>query len=60
VNKGILVVFDAANAKLIVSRDKDLLSLMDLASPESRDFQARFHSLRIITPVQLLNEIRTH
>lgn len=48
----------AANAKLIVSRDNDLLSLMDSISSESRDFQARFRSLRIITPVQLLNESR--
>jgi putative PIN family toxin of toxin-antitoxin system len=47
----------AADAKLIVSRDKDLLDLMDAARPESRAFRSRFPSLRIIDPVELLREL---
>jgi putative PIN family toxin of toxin-antitoxin system len=44
----------AANAKLIVSRDKDLLSLADVTSPEGQDFHARFPDLAILTPPELL------
>ncbi|HMO86681.1 MAG TPA: putative toxin-antitoxin system toxin component, PIN family [Lacipirellulaceae bacterium] len=44
----------AAGAKLIVSRDKDLLSLTDGATPEGRDFQTRFPDLAILTPSELL------
>lgn len=44
----------AARAKLIVSRDKDLLSLADATSPEGQDFQARFPDLAILTPTELL------
>ncbi|MDX1963909.1 MAG: putative toxin-antitoxin system toxin component, PIN family [Pirellulales bacterium] len=44
----------AAGAKLIVSRDKDLLSLADILTPEGRDFHARFPDLAVLTPVQLL------
>lgn len=47
----------AANAKLIVSRDNDLLSLCNLATPEGRDFAARFPGLEILTPPQLLARI---
>ena len=47
----------AADAKLIVSRDKDLLDLMDSAKPEAADFQARFPLLRILDPVLFLREI---
>ena len=46
----------AADAKLIVSRDKDLLDLMDVSKPEAGDFQNRFPSLRILNPVQFLGE----
>lgn len=44
----------AASAKLIVSRDKDLLSLADATSPEGQDFHARFPDLAILTPSELL------
>jgi len=47
----------AANASLIVSRDKDLLDLMDPASTTGCDFQKRFPQLRILSPVAFLQEI---
>lgn len=46
----------AAGAKLIVSRDKDLLDLMDATYAESRQFRVRFPSLQIMNPVQFLRE----
>lgn len=47
----------AADAKLIVSRDKDLLDLMDLATTVGRDFSVRFPQLRILPPHQFLVEL---
>jgi putative PIN family toxin of toxin-antitoxin system len=47
----------AADAKLIVSRDKDLLDLMDATKPDAMDFQNRFPSLRILNPVAFLREL---
>jgi putative PIN family toxin of toxin-antitoxin system len=44
----------AADAKLIVSRDNDLLALADHATVEGRDFAARFPDLSILTPPELL------
>jgi len=44
----------AAQAKLIVSRDLDLLSLGDPSTPEGREFRARFPDLEILTPSELL------
>ncbi len=44
----------AANARLIVSRDHDLLSLRDQSTKEGQDFVARFPELRILTPPELL------
>ncbi|MGL4512429.1 MAG: putative toxin-antitoxin system toxin component, PIN family [Lacipirellulaceae bacterium] len=44
----------AAGAKLIVSRDKDLLSLADGTSPEGSDFHRRFPGLAVLTPTELL------
>jgi putative PIN family toxin of toxin-antitoxin system len=46
-----------AEANLIVSRDRHLLMLADLTRWEGRDFQARFPTLRILDPVQLLREL---
>ena len=47
----------AADAKLIVSRDKDLLDLMDSTKPEAAEFQKRFPTLRILNPVGFLREV---
>jgi predicted nucleic acid-binding protein len=44
----------AAGAKLIVSRDKDLLSLADVTTPEGQDFRMRFPDIEILTPPALL------
>ena len=49
----------AAHAKLIVSRDKDLLSLRDAATSEGRDFLARFPTLFILTPPEALKLLAT-
>jgi predicted nucleic acid-binding protein len=46
----------AANAKLIVSRDQDLLDLMDATKPDAFEFQSRFPSFRILNPVAFLRE----
>jgi putative PIN family toxin of toxin-antitoxin system len=48
----------AANAKLIVSRDKHLLHLMDPLKPNTKDFIARFPDLVVLQPEQLLELIR--
>jgi putative PIN family toxin of toxin-antitoxin system len=47
----------AADARLIVSRDKDLLDLMDESRVEGRDFKNRFPTLRILDPVRFLSEV---
>lgn len=47
----------AVNAKLIVSRDKDLLSLRDAATSEGRAFLSRFPELLILTPPEALSFI---
>jgi putative PIN family toxin of toxin-antitoxin system len=49
----------AASARLVVSRDKDLLALRDTTSPEGRDFAARFPGLEIVTPPELLSRIES-
>jgi putative PIN family toxin of toxin-antitoxin system len=46
----------AAKAKLIVSRDKDLLDLMDSTKPEATEFQKRFPTLHIVDPVGFLRD----
>jgi putative PIN family toxin of toxin-antitoxin system len=50
----------AAEASLIVSRDNDLLGLMNEKTMEGQTFQARFPNLRILNPVAYLIAIRTH
>jgi putative PIN family toxin of toxin-antitoxin system len=47
----------AADARLIVSRDADLLDLMNVAKPEAAEFQRRFPALRILDPVNFLREV---
>jgi putative PIN family toxin of toxin-antitoxin system len=46
-----------ANADVIVTRDKDLLDLMDPTKPDAADFHNRFPLLRILDPVSFLGEI---
>src|SRR5205823_5554624 len=48
----------AAHAKLITSRDHDLLDLMDRTSPEGQAFRLRFADLQILTPEGLLAHMR--
>jgi len=47
----------AADARLVVSRDRDLLDLMDSSKPEAAQFQGRFPLLRIVDPVEFLREM---
>jgi putative PIN family toxin of toxin-antitoxin system len=49
----------AAQAKLIVSRDRDLLDLMDARRVESLAFRRQFPAMRILDPVQLIRELET-
>ena len=46
----------AASAELIISRDRDLLDLMDPSRKESVEFRRRFPLLRIQDPVQFLRQ----
>lgn len=48
---------EAAKANLVVTRDKDLLDLMDSTKPEAVGFQNRFPQLRILDPVSFLREL---
>ena len=48
----------AAGAKLITSRDRDLLDLMNAALPSGKAFQAQFPDLRVLTPEELLRHVR--
>lgn len=49
-----IVLAVAVEASFLVSRDKDLLDLMNDAHPDSRDFRACFPHLRILDPVAFL------
>lgn len=49
----------AVDAKLIVSRDKDLLSLRDDKTPEGQDFKRRYPQLAILTPPEALSLLAT-
>jgi putative PIN family toxin of toxin-antitoxin system len=44
-------------AKLVVSRDRDLLDLMDQTRPEGVDFSRRFPDLRVVDPLTFLRGI---
>jgi putative PIN family toxin of toxin-antitoxin system len=46
-----------AGAQFLVSRDRDLLDLMNLNTSEGRDFRSRFPQLRILTPVEFLDAL---
>jgi putative PIN family toxin of toxin-antitoxin system len=50
----------AANARLIVSRDKDLLSLRDTTTQDGQEFTARFPFLSILTPTEALHLFATN
>ena len=47
----------AAEARLVVSRDRDLLRLMNTAIPEGREFRGLFPHLEIVDPPTLLRMI---
>ena len=44
----------AADARLIVTRDKDLLDLMEPSTTEARDLLAQHPDFRVLTPPQFL------
>jgi putative PIN family toxin of toxin-antitoxin system len=46
------------DARLIVTRDKDLLDLMKASTPESRQLLAEHPDFRVLTPPQFLFAIR--
>lgn len=46
-----------ARASCIVSRDNDLLDLMNPTNPAGADFKRRFPQLRILQPIELLREV---
>jgi predicted nucleic acid-binding protein len=46
-----------ASARLIVSRDRHLLNLMDQSRREGQDFRGHFPAMRILDPVELLREL---
>lgn len=47
----------ACSAKLLVSRDGDLLRLMNTQLVEGRDFRTRFPNIEIITPDLLVRDL---
>lgn len=47
-----------ARAEFLVSRDKDLLDLMTAHTPEAKEFRQRFRPLRVIEPLEFLEEMR--
>lgn len=48
-----------AEARFLVTRDRDLLDLMRWDTEEGRDFQSRFRQLKILDPVAFLKEIES-
>jgi putative PIN family toxin of toxin-antitoxin system len=48
-----------AGARYLVTRDKDLLDLMNEETPEGKDFRQRFPGLTILDPVTFLREFTT-
>lgn len=47
----------ATGARLVVSRDRDLLALQDPTSPDGLRLRERFPQLRIVTPSELLAQL---
>ena len=47
----------ATQSKLVVSRDRHMLALIDAATPEGRAFVQRFPDLRVLKPVDFLREL---
>jgi putative PIN family toxin of toxin-antitoxin system len=47
----------ATRSRLVVSRDKHLLGLMDANRPEATEFMTRFPSLKIVEPTTLLRDM---
>lgn len=45
-------------ADYLISRDNDLLDLMDWHSEEGREFQKRFRFLKIVTPEEFLHAMQ--
>jgi len=48
-----------AGAQFLVTRDRDLLSLMRWDTEEGRNFQTQFRQLRTLDPVTFLKEMET-
>jgi len=48
-----------AGAEFLVTRDRDLLDLMDGNTREGRDFRTRFPRLTILNPVEFLKALET-
>jgi len=46
------------NADYLVSRDRDLLDLMTAYDVEAKEFRQRFRPLRVIEPLEFLQEVR--
>ena len=46
----------AARARYLVTRDRDLLDLMNDDTPEGKDFRQRFPDLMIVDPVSFLEQ----
>ena len=49
----------AAGDEFLVTRDRDILDLMDGNTKEGRDFQSRFPRLTILNPVEFLKALET-
>jgi putative PIN family toxin of toxin-antitoxin system len=47
----------ASGATVLVTRDRDLLSLADVTTAEGADFRRRFRELRVLDPVLFLREL---
>ena len=45
-------------ARLVVSRDRDLLRLMDVGRPEGREFRSLFPNLEIVDPPGMLRLVQ--